>query len=1018
MKYFLVITNLFFSLVKATTLNVPSDYNTIQEGIDASQPGDTVLVAQGLYYENLILDKSITLASHAISDNLDDNWLDNENINETIINGGQHPAGSSFGSCLVIRDNDINPLIYGFTFTEGTGTSMLTIDCEITSDYKRNERSGGGILIFKAYPTITYNKFINNGSSSTFGMGGESIPVTNGGGISHFDDDDVEFDEDRSGNSANQNQIRDIPTEINIQNNYFEGNSSGDGEDFYSHGYAGEINVSNSIFDNIDCDQNSVNEFVLRSKTEEANYVQNNILGNCIESNEFYVDAGNGNDSNPGTEAAPMLTIGKVLSMVKENGGTTYIYVSDGFYSPSTTGEVFPLNIPDNVHLIGSTRENTVIDIEANTEKQTRGFIIQEVENVKIANFTITGGSAEDAGCQGGGAILLTNNNSDVYDENGENAPYAESMAILENLYITGNHAYNGGGVGVFRLVGPTLNNLIIENNTAYIHGGGIWHYNAKSHISNTLVKDNEAQIENGGGIMFAWSGGTLTDVTIESNNSGYFGGGMWANQSYELMLSGVSFIGNTAAQNGGGWASHGSDAEFSECLFENNTASVSIQDGNQFGGGAMWLVGSNPYLYDVILSNNTSSLHGGGIFLLFDGMTSSSPTIENSLFNGNSSSEQGGGLTVESNCQPIVKNTIFENNESGNGGAISVREYSSLILTNSIVSNNNGTVNTGGIAVNSAMITITNCTISDNVGGYEALDVYYSALANVTNSIFYNNTPGDIGLTDANPNSNVNYSNFTGDWEGDGNISADPLFVNAEEFDYRLQYDSPCRDAGTTDVDGDGQDDITDYNGTAPDMGAYEFTFQAPSSFVLFPQDSTVILTWDNINVENFQYYILERSTDEVFLEDLETFYSITNYFEDSELEYGVEYFYRVSFLAGDLSEYSEIISVTLEFLHVGHDLDLDPSGYRMDQNFPNPFNPTTRIDYNLKESGKVYVKVFDVLGKNVKTLVQDFQNVGPHSVYWDATNHVGEPVTAGMYFYVIESKKFNQTKKMILLK
>ena len=101
-----------------------------------------------------------------------------------------------------------------------------------------------------------------------------------------------------------------------------------------------------------------------------------------------------------------------------------------------------------------------------------------------------------------------------------------------------------------------------------------------------------------------------------------------------------------------------------------------------------------------------------------------------------------------------------------------------------------------------------------------------------------------------------------------------------------------------------------------------------------------------------------------------------------------------------------------------MGHDLDLDPSGYRMDQNFPNPFNPTTRIDYNLKESGKVYVKVFDVLGKNVKTLVQDFQNVGPHSVYWDATNHVGEPVTAGMYFYVIESKKFNQTKKMILLK
>ena len=1006
------------SIIRATTINIPEDFTTIQEGINAAETGDTVLVGMGTYYENLILDKEIVLSSHALNDDLSENWLENENINGTIINGGQHPVGSSFGSCLIIRDNDINPLIHGFTFTEGSGTKMLTTDCEITSDYKRDERSGGGILIFKAYPTITYNKFINNGSSSTAGTQNEPIPVTNGGGISHFDDDDVEFDEDRGENIANQNQVRDIPIEMNIQHNYFEGNISGDGEDFYSHGYDGEINVSNSIFDNIDCDQNSVNEFVLRSKTDEAVYLQENISGNCIESNEYFVSAESGHDDNPGTEYEPMLTIRKVLSLVKESSEVTTIHVASGLYSPSTTGELFPITIPDNVHLIGAGWENTIIDIEANAQKQARGFIVQEVENVKIANFTIKGGSAEDAGCQGGGAILLTNNNSDVYDENGNNAPYAESMVILENLYITGNHAYNGGGVGIFRLVGPTLNNLIIEDNTAYIHGGGIWHHNAKSHIANSLVKDNEAQVGNGGGIMFAWSGGTLTDVTIENNNSGYCGGGMWANQSYELMLSGLSFVGNTATQNGGGWASHGSDAEFSDCLFENNTASVSIQDGNTFGGGAMWLVGSNPYIYDVTFSNNSSLLEGGGIYLLFDGMIPSSPTIENSLFNGNSVPQRGGGLLVGGSCQPVVKNTIFEYNEAGNGGAIQVDTYSGLTLTNSVVNNNNGTVYTGGIAVNSAMVTITNCTISDNTGGMEALDVYYSAFANVTNSIFHNNTPGDINLTDANPNSNVRYSNFTGDWEGDGNISADPLFVNAEEDDYRLQFESPCRDAGISDFNGDGQDEIIDYNGTAPDMGAYEFVFQAPSSFILYPQDSTVILTWENINVEGFQYYILERSTDETFLENLETFYSISNYYEDFDVDYGIEYFYRVYFLADDLSEYSETISVSLEFLHVGHDLDLDPAGYRMDQNFPNPFNPITKIDYNLKESGNVNVKVFDVLGKNVKTLVQDFQNLGQHSVYWDATNQAGEPVTAGMYFYTIESKNFKQTKKMILLK
>ena len=70
----------FLSISFSAVINIPSDYSNIQAGIDASSAGDTVLIADGIYFENLILEKEITLASHAIYDNLDSDWINNEHI--------------------------------------------------------------------------------------------------------------------------------------------------------------------------------------------------------------------------------------------------------------------------------------------------------------------------------------------------------------------------------------------------------------------------------------------------------------------------------------------------------------------------------------------------------------------------------------------------------------------------------------------------------------------------------------------------------------------------------------------------------------------------------------------------------------------------------------------------------------------------------------------------------------------------------------------------------------------------
>ena len=80
----IIFLSIISSIINATTINIPSDFTTIQEGINAAELGDTVLVGMGTYFENLILDKEIVLASHAINDNLGDDWLENENINGTI----------------------------------------------------------------------------------------------------------------------------------------------------------------------------------------------------------------------------------------------------------------------------------------------------------------------------------------------------------------------------------------------------------------------------------------------------------------------------------------------------------------------------------------------------------------------------------------------------------------------------------------------------------------------------------------------------------------------------------------------------------------------------------------------------------------------------------------------------------------------------------------------------------------------------------------------------------------------
>jgi hypothetical protein len=85
----------------------------------------------------------------------------------------------------------------------------------------------------------------------------------------------------------------------------------------------------------------------------------------------------------------------------------------------------------------------------------------------------------------------------------------------------------------------------------------------------------------------------------------------------------------------------------------------------------------------------------------------------------------------------------------------------------------------------------------------------------------------------------------------------------------------------------------------------------------------------------------------------------------------------------------------------------------FELSQNYPNPFNPTTTIRFNLPEAGNVKLTLFNILGQEIKTLVNEVKEAGTYTINFNASE-----LNSGMYIYKIETGSFTQTRKMTLVK
>jgi hypothetical protein len=112
--------------------------------------------------------------------------------------------------------------------------------------------------------------------------------------------------------------------------------------------------------------------------------------------------------------------------------------------------------------------------------------------------------------------------------------------------------------------------------------------------------------------------------------------------------------------------------------------------------------------------------------------------------------------------------------------------------------------------------------------------------------------------------------------------------------------------------------------------------------------------------------------------------------------------------------AEYAEVATLT----SVGEPVNGVPTTFAISQNYPNPFNPTTTIDYAVSKQSFVSVKVYNLLGQEVRTLVSEEKGIGVYQAKWDGNNNVGAEVPSGMYLYKMIAGSFSGTKKMMFMK
>jgi hypothetical protein len=470
--------------------------------------------------------------------------------------------------------------------------------------------------------------------------------------------------------------------------------------------------------------------------------------------------------------------------------------------------------------------------------------------------------------------------------------------------------------------------------------------------------------------------------------------------------------------------------------LYRDSTAVIdgfTITDGN--GSGGMYVKGGGPIINNCIFLENQTNSMGAGLQIA----DTSSAKVINCLFMGNTgtgSSTYGGGISCYRYCDPLILNCSFYGNMAGRGGGLFNGSDCDATVTSVVMWGDSATFSGDNEIYSSGTDALVSYSLIEGCGG-----------------------------------SGYTWDSGHGE-DGGNNIDTDPLYLDPASGDLRLSAGSPAIDAGNSSaawlpaLDLDANPRIS---GVEVDMGAFEYSVVVKSSTVVIDRTGEEIYFIDDLDtlaVINFSsedldsvkvtkveesppyieegsdwvpiHYIFEAFPSEAAFEAwLKVFYDQED-FDNSGLtdetliqlwrydEPATMWEYKESIVDIDKNEITVTgvtgfsvwgITDSQNAVDVEEE-NMMPKGYVLNQNVPNPFNPTTTISFALPASESVSLRVYNIKGELVATLIDRHLAPGYKEITWDARDDLGKTVASGVYFYRLVAGSFVQTKKMVLLR